>query len=233
MGLMRTIMAVGGHVGDMELTAGGVLAGAAIKGDKIVTVALTGGERGNPAGMSVSEYREQKIDEANKFAKELGGCAEVLRHTDGELPDSEDVKWELCDLIRKYKPNVLITHWSSSMHKDHALTHDIVNKSQFYAGLASIERDLPAHYAGGPYYAENWEDPTGFKPYLYVGVTKEAYELWDKAINHHWFALNSSSYPYKEYYSLLKRLRGIDVRREYAEAFAVDERHKRIVRDDI
>ncbi len=39
-------MAIGGHIGDMELTAGGVLATASLKGDKIITVALTGGERG-------------------------------------------------------------------------------------------------------------------------------------------------------------------------------------------
>ncbi len=68
---MKTIMAIGGHVGDMELTAGGVLASAALRGDKIITVALTGGERGNPKDKTVEEYRVQKIEEANKFAKEL------------------------------------------------------------------------------------------------------------------------------------------------------------------
>ena len=35
---------------------------------------------------------------------------------------------------------------------------DITLKAQFYAGLKSIERELPGHYAQGPYYAENWED---------------------------------------------------------------------------
>ncbi|ONI48176.1 GlcNAc-PI de-N-acetylase [Candidatus Epulonipiscioides saccharophilum] len=230
---MKTIMAIGGHIGDMELTAGGVLASAALRGDKIITVALTGGERGNPKDKTVEEYRVQKIEEANKFAKELGGEAIVFKYADGELPDNEEVKWELCDLIRKYKPNVLITHWKNSMHKDHSLTHHIVNQAQFYAGLASISRELPAHWAGGPYYAENWEDPTDFKPYIYVEVTEEGYELWDRAINHHWFALNSTSYPYKEYYSHLKRIRGIDARKKYAEAFDIQEREKRIIRNTI
>lgn len=230
---MRTIMAIGGHVGDMELTAGGVLASAAVRGDKIVTVALTGGERGNPPDKTVAEYRTQKIEEANQFAKELGGEAVIFKYTDGELPDNEEVRWELCDTIRKYKPNVLITHWKNSMHKDHSLTHQIVNAAQFYAGLASIERALPPHWAAGPYYAENWEDPTDFKPYVYVEVTEEGYQLWEKAINHHWFALHSPSYPYKEYYSNLKRIRGIDARKKYAEAFNIQEREKRIIRNEL
>ena len=60
----RVIMAIGGHIGDAELTAGGVLATEALKGNKIVTVALTGGERGCPAGVDMGDYLKQKKEEA-------------------------------------------------------------------------------------------------------------------------------------------------------------------------
>ena len=96
----KTIMAVGGHVGDAELTCGGVMATYALRGYRIVTVALTGGERGNPAHMTVPEYRKQKEEEAQRFAEMLGGEAIVFPYTDGELPDTEDVRMQLCDLIR-------------------------------------------------------------------------------------------------------------------------------------
>ena len=86
--MKKAVMAVGGHVGDAELTCGGVLATLAIKGYEIVTVALTGGERGNPPHLSVDEYRKQKIEEAEKFAEILGGKAIVCPYADGELPDS-------------------------------------------------------------------------------------------------------------------------------------------------
>ena len=65
----KVIMAIGGHIGDAELTCGGVLATASLRGDHIVTVALTGGERGNPPHMTVEEYRKQKIQEAETFEK--------------------------------------------------------------------------------------------------------------------------------------------------------------------
>ena len=96
----RIIMAIGGHVGDMELTAGGTLATMALQGHKIITVALTAGERGNPPHLTDKEYRVQKIQEAEKFAEMLGGEAIVLEHLDGELPDNKEVRLEVADLIR-------------------------------------------------------------------------------------------------------------------------------------
>lgn len=225
----KVIMAIGGHIGDAELTCGGVLASMALQGHKIITVALTGGERGNPPHMTVAQYREQKIQEAEKFARLLNGEAIVLQYADGELPDNETVRFELCDIIRKYKPNVLLTHWKNSIHKDHMLTHKIVKDAQFYAGLPGIERELPAHFAAGPYYAENWEDATDFTPYAYVKVTEEGYELWKKAIQLHWFTVNSTSFSYMDYYAHLMIVRGHLARTKYAQAFAVDEEAKKVI----
>lgn len=144
----QTILAIGGHVGDMELTAGGVLASHALKGDRIVTLALTAGERGVPAGQEMAEYRAQKVREAEAFAAKLKGEAVVLDYADGELPDNMEVRLQVCDVIRRVRPQILITHFKNSMHKDHSATHRIVNDARFFAGLASFQRELPAAFAG-------------------------------------------------------------------------------------
>ena len=62
--MAKTILAIGGHIGDACLTAGGVMASNAVEGGKNYTLALTAGERGNPAHMTKEEYRVQKINEA-------------------------------------------------------------------------------------------------------------------------------------------------------------------------
>ena len=81
----KCIMAIGGHIGDAELTCGGVLASMSLEGYKVITVALTGGEKGNPPGMSVAEYRVQKESEAKTFAEMMGG--EVRQqHRSATLP---------------------------------------------------------------------------------------------------------------------------------------------------
>lgn len=222
----NVIMAIGGHVGDMELTAGGFMASKALDGSKIITVALTAGERGNPIGVSVEDYRVQKIEEAKAFAEALGGKAVVLDYKDGELSERDEVAFELCDIIRFYKPTMLITHWKNSMHKDHIATNRIVKKAQFYAGLKSIDRELPGHYADGPYYAENWEDIEDFVPYIFGEVSEEGYRLWNTAVDNLWFAVNSTSFKYKEYYASLMKVRGIYARRKYAQCFEIDNYKK-------
>lgn len=225
----QTIMAVGGHVGDVELTCGGVLATYAKKGFKVITVALTGGERGNPLHLTVEEYRKQKEQEAKGFAEMLGGEAIVFPYVDGELPDSEEIRFQLCDLIRQYRPVAIMTHWKYSMHKDHELTHRIVKDAHFYAGLRGIKRKYNAHFAKGPYYAQNWEDATKFKPYIYLEVTSEGFELWRKAIQLHWFAVNSTSFHYMEYYINLMKCNGCLARTEYAEAFMINDEEMKLI----
>ncbi len=225
----KVLMAIGGHIGDAELTCGGVLATASLRGAKIVTVALTGGERGNPPTMTVEEYRKQKEQEARTFAEMLGGEAVVFPYADGELPETDEVKLALCDVIRKYKPDVLLTHWKNSIHKDHIATSRIVLDAQFFAGLPSVERELPAHFAKGPYYAENWEDSVGYTPYVYAEVTKEGFELWYKAISTHWFTVHSTSFHYREYYASLMKTRGFLCNKDYAETFTVEEDQKKVI----
>ena len=41
----QTVLAIGAHIGDAELTAGALLASCAVHGGKAVTLALTAGEK--------------------------------------------------------------------------------------------------------------------------------------------------------------------------------------------
>ncbi|MFD2114609.1 PIG-L deacetylase family protein [Paenibacillus yanchengensis] len=217
----QTILAIGAHIGDVELASGGVLASHSLQGDHVVTLALTAGERGVPAGKNMDEYRQQKRREAEAFAHKLGGEAIIFDYNDGQLPDTDDVRMEVCDVIRRVKPDILITHWKNSMHKDHTLTHHIVNDARFFASLPTFERQLPAHFAARLYYSENWEDAVDYVPYLYVGFDQAAYDLWISGLSEHWFVTNSTSFNYMEYYKALAVVRGCEARKTYAEAFMV------------
>ncbi len=216
----HTVLAIGAHVGDAELTSGALLAACAVQGGRAVTLALTAGEKGAPAGADIACYRREKVEQARAFARELGGEAFVLDYEDGLLPDNEEVRFAVCDIIRMVKPDILVTHHEKSMHKDHALCHKIVADAWFYAAIGGFQRELPKHFAPHLYFAENWEDAQDFQPLVYLDVT-DGYQLWEKAIDHHWFAVHSTSFPYKEYYSHLKRLRGIQGRKGYCECFMI------------
>ena len=226
----KRILAIGGHIGDAELTAGPLMAANAVDGGESFTLAMTAGERGNPPHLTVEEYRRQKISEAEAFAGMVNGKAFVLPYRDGELPNSEDVRYEVAGIIRAVRPDVIVTHWRSAMHKDHNNTHLIVPDARFLASVVECDRIKGKRHYAPVYYAENWEDDADFTPYVYVDVTR-GFELWREAIQTQWFVMNSKDFAYFDYYNALARMRGCLNKTLYASAFDVGERHKRVKRE--
>jgi len=229
-------MAIGAHIGDAELTCGKTLATHSLRGDMISTVAMTAGERGAPHDMIQSEFSANNIKAAETFAKALGGRFFCMYYPDGEVPDNEEARHRICELIRIHKPDVVLTHWANSLHKDHIVTHRIVNDGVFYAGLRGFScvgpynEDLQPHRVRGPYYAENWEDAAGFEPYVFVNVS-EGYDLWHEHVQGLWLTNNSPWFKYLEYYDALSKSRGLLIKKERAECFNVLPHHKRIVQE--
>jgi len=219
-GNKKCIIAFGAHIGDMELAFGGVAAKCSSEGHRVVFVHLTAGERGHPS-LPPDEYREQKISEGMRSARILGAEFRVLPYSDGELEDDKEVKLVVCDIIRELKPQIVVTHWKGSYHKDHSNAYNIVKDAIFYSSLPGFGRSLPQHYVGSLYFCENWEDPLDFKPKTYVDFS-DYFDRWNESILIHEFVRGrglSSDYPYADYYAALARIRGIEAGFKYAEAF--------------
>lgn len=212
-------MAIGGHAGDMDLTAGAALAQAILDGHQVVLFHLTPGEKGHPT-LSAKDYGEQKIHEAQAFAQKIGASTRFLDYGDGELPVTDYVKFQVADVIREEKPQVLITHWKNSIHKDHANTHLIVEDAAFYAEIAAFPRAHPAHTVRQIYYADNWEDPFDYNPDVFVGIREEAYDLWLEAASLYAYARGETGFQYLDYYKALLVVRGRPHGFVRAEAFA-------------
>lgn len=227
----KTILAIGAHCGDVEVTCGAVLAKHSKLGDRISILHLTLGEGGNPK-LSPQSYGEQKRREAEAAAQVLGAEAMFAPYKDGEVPDTEDVRRYVADVIRQVKPTHIITHWRTSIHKDHAATHAIVNDAVLVASLEGVVTANPRHRGiQAIYYTENWEDPENFKPYLYVDISAEL-ESWKQAVTKYQFIKGGiSSFPYLDYYEALARVRGAECGKHYAVAFDVDPFEKKRVVD--
>lgn len=223
----RTILAVGAHAGDMELTTGAVLAKHQSEGDRVVLLHLTLGESGNPA-VTPQAYGDQKRREARAVADILGAEVIVGPYRDGELPDDEDARRYVAGVIRQVQPTHVITHWTNSIHKDHEAAHSIVKDAVLLAALDGVELEHPA-YRGvrGVYYAENWEDAEGFEPYVYVDVS-DHFGTWREAVSQYEFVGGDiSSFRYLDYYDALSIVRGAVARVPRAVAFDIDTFGKR------
>ena len=230
--MVKTILAIGAHIGDAELTSGGILASNAVDGGRSFTLALTAGERGNPPGMTTAEYREQKIAEAEAFAKLMNGKAYVFDCPDGELPNNEEVRYKVANVIREVRPDVIVTHWKSTMHKDHNNAHLIVPDAQFLASVVENDKIKGKRHYAPLYFAENWEDDPDFQPYICVDITR-GFDLWCEGMKKHWFIMNSRDFRYYDYYTSLAKVRGCLNKTEYAEAFNIFDRGKRIKREQL
>lgn len=227
----RTILAIGAHAADMELTAGALLAHQVKLGDRVVLLHLTLGEGGNPK-MSAASYAAQKRREAEAAAKDLGAEVIVGPYQDGLLPDDEQSRRYVAEAIRKIKPTYVITHWKHSIHKDHRITSEIVSDAVLMSTLEAVKTDSPAwRGVRAVYFAENWEDAEGFQPYLYVDVS-DSFATWTKAIREYELVRGAiSSFHYYDFYTSLQVIRGALSGKKYALAFDEDEEAKKVVLD--
>jgi len=223
----KTILAIGAHCGDIEVTCGAVLAKHSRQGDRVTILHLTLGEGGNPR-MTPADYGDQKRREAEDAARIIGAEPLFAPYRDGELPATEEVKRYVAGVVRSVRPSHVITHWRHSMHRDHATTHIVVNDALLLASLQAVETGQPVHRGvQGVYYTENWEDPEGFNPFIYIDTSNEL-EIWKEAVTKYQFIRGGiSSFPYLDYYASLARVRGAEAGSTYAVAFDVDSHAKR------
>lgn len=217
------IMAVAAHPGDGLFTMGAVLARQIQRGGEALLVNLSLGERGAPKDIPVPEYGEMQRTATEKAARLLGFDAVFVSYPDGEIPFTEESALRVCDTIREYRPEIVVTHWIGSGHKDHRNCHLIVRDAVFFAGLATLERIRPGHSVSKIFFADNWEDATNFMPDSYLDIDP-VYENWLQACDFYpmWRG-QTGFFRYKDYYSSLAVMRGCLSGFRYAAALMADE----------
>ncbi len=200
------VMAIAAHPGDGFFAMGAPVALAARQGGQGVFLSLTLGERGS-ATIPPAEYGELQRQASERAAQSLAAQAVFLNYADGELPANREAKFAVCDLIRKYKPQVIVTHWRGSWHKDHQACYQIVTDAIFYAALPTLTRSAPAHSVSKTYFADNWEDASGFVPDTYLDITP-VFDPWATACATFPMWRGENGFRYKDYYCALAVCRG-------------------------
>jgi N-acetylglucosamine malate deacetylase 1 len=224
----NSILAIGAHCGDVEITSAGFLTKQRKKGDKITIFHLTFGERGHKK-LSPDKYAIQKEKEAIEAAKVIGADVIFGPYADGELPNSEQAVRHVAEIIRKIKPTTIITHWKNSIHKDHAYTHSISMDGLLLSVLEGIESNYsPNKNFKQIFFTENWEDKDDFQPYIYYDISNCILD-WERCVKkYQLFRGGISDFPYFDYYKSLFRLRGCESGFKYAVAFDRESIEKKI-----
>ena len=158
------ILAFGAHPDDVELFAGGTLAKMAALGYATGVVDMTRGElgtRGTPA------LRER---EAQKAAEILGlKIRENLGLADGEIAVTSRARLKVIRIVRKYCPQIVLTHHWDDKHPDHVNTSRLVAEAVHHSGLAKIKTGQARYRPPTLLY---FKLPTNVPPSFVVDVTE-------------------------------------------------------------
>ena len=127
------ILAIGAHPDDVELGCSGTIAKEIANNKKVGILDLTKGEIGTRGS---AEIREK---EANDAAKILNvAFRENLNFKDGFFKNDEEHQLKLIQVIRKYKPDIILCNSIDDRHIDHPRGAKLVIDSCFLSGLKKI-----------------------------------------------------------------------------------------------
>jgi len=134
------ILAFGAHPDDVEIGIGGTLIKHAHKGYKCGIVDLTAGEA---ASNGTPEVRRK---EALTAAAVMGVAArDCLALPDAQLQINPESLRAVIEIIRRYRPQVVIGPYREDRHPDHRATSQLVRQSSHLAGLGRYPADGEPH----------------------------------------------------------------------------------------
>jgi 4-oxalomesaconate hydratase len=210
---MSTLV-ISAHAADFVWRAGGAIALATARGERVRILCLSYGERGESAsawraGRTLDEIKRQRREEASGAARTLGAEIEFLDAGDYPLRATDELLDRLVHQFREVNPAVVLTHTLADPYNDdHPTAGQLALKARILAQAAGYP--APGEPAGAPpvfLFEPHQPEMCGFTPDVLLDITpvfatkRKAMECMG-AQEHLW-----------EYYTDLGKRRGTQLRR--------------------
>ena len=183
------VMAVGAHLDDIEIGAGGFVADMVLRGHQVRMVSMTVSGYQNLEGTHVRS-NEVAWAEGKEAAEVIGVGRENLRLL---FLETMDVPWGSQSVIAvesqliAFKPDVVVTHSPSDSHQDHRATAlAVVSATRYHPNVLLWEPISAARMPGHPFFgAINW--PVSDTAMALKLAALQAHKTeWDKYGGHEW-----------------------------------------------
>jgi LmbE family N-acetylglucosaminyl deacetylase len=161
------------HPDDADFSCSGTVAKWASEGCNIYYALTTSGDKGSHDPEMTSEGIAAIREEEQKAAAKVLGVKECvfLRHEDGFVEDTPELRGEIVKLIRRFRPEVVMTfdpHRRSHNHRDHRITGQVTMDAVF--PLSRSHLYYPEHLAEGL-------EPYGVNDMLLFGSDQVNYKV--------------------------------------------------------
>lgn len=203
------ILAVGSHLDDLELGAGGTLAKFA-ENNKVIVV-ITSNSEYTDYNNNILRSKKCAIEEGIKALNALGiYCIDSLNYKTKQVPYNYQIIEEINKFIDLYNIDLIITHHLSDSHQDHYNTvKSVLAAGRRCKNIWMMEALYPSNLSN-----------QGFNPTLYVDIS-DTIDLKIKSIKAHKSQLNKYGNNWIDLVKSRARVRGLEIGVNYGEAFEV------------
>jgi 4-oxalomesaconate hydratase len=210
----QSTLVVSAHAADFVWRAGGAIALATARGDRVTVLCLTYGERGESAsawraGQTLEEIKALRRGEAETAAAVLGAEIEFLDAGDYPLRESDELVDRIVGAYRRVNPSVVLTHpLADPYNQDHPAAAQMALRARVLA--QAIGYPAPGAPIGAPpvfLFEPHQSEMCGFKPEVLLDITP-VFEAKRKAME-----AMAAQHHLLEYYSDLAKRRGTQLRR--------------------
>ncbi len=154
------VMVIVAHLDDAEITTGGLTIKLVKQGHEVIYVAMSDGGMGHHF-RSKEETEACRKAEALAAAKVVGAKYEFMHISECEIMPTVENRKALVAMIRKYSPDVIITHPGCDYHADHKYTSELVADAAY---MLQVPKFVP-------------ESPVmRHAPYIFYAVIREVYQ---------------------------------------------------------
>ncbi len=194
------VLCLGAHADDIEIGAGGTIltwAAAGVELDVRWCVLSAPGARAQEAQASAADFLEGARSRSVRLAS----------FRDGYFPAERAAVKDWVEGLKPLEPDVILTHAREDAHQDHRLVCELAWNT--FRNHLILEFEIP-----------KWDGDLG-QPNLYVPLTEEVLARKTALLERHFGTQRSKAWFDRETFASLARLRGVECRARYAEAFHV------------
>jgi LmbE family N-acetylglucosaminyl deacetylase len=165
------IMVIGAHQDDCDIRAGGSAATWAAAGHQVLLVSATNGQSGHHRD-GPGQLVQRRIAEARASAAVIGAQSQVWPIPDGHMEPSLANRLLFIRAIRRFAPDLILTHRPNDYHPDHRYTSQLVQDSSYMIRVPHVAPELPAldHNPVVAYLCDDFHKPCAFAADVVIGI---------------------------------------------------------------
>ncbi|MBT3276256.1 MAG: PIG-L family deacetylase [Spirochaetales bacterium] len=166
-----TILAIGAHPDDCEISCSGAAALWAKAGNRIIFLSMTDGRSGHHI-LQDDDIVARRAKEASAAAKVINAESRNLKVMDGFLEPTLENRLNLIREIRGIMPDVIITNRPNDYHPDHRYTAQLVQDSAYLFMVPHLAADITALRYNPVilYWDDTFKYPKDFEPNVVLDI---------------------------------------------------------------